>query len=197
MPRVTRLSELLQGRIQRPASRRLTFLIRALRVLTIRARQCPVWDHLAQDRSRASAFLRTLHSQAHQEAPRLSLIPQHPARNEILRPIQPQLNKDKGTMSVSNMSRRIYRPVRAEGATHLYAVGQAVWLKDGFGPRSQASGVYHITGTLPPKGAFPQYRIRSEEERHERVTTQDNLEPVHAVTDGENSNLIEKTFRNE
>jgi hypothetical protein len=100
-------------------------------------------------------------------------------------------------MSVSNMSRRIYRPVRPEGATHLYAVGQAVWLKDGFGPRSQSAGVYHITGTLPPKGAFPQYRIRNEEERHERVTTQDNLEPVEPIAAGESGALIEKTFRNE
>lgn len=78
--------------------------------------------------------------------------------------------------------------------THLYAVGQAVRLKGGFMLRSQAASIYHITGTLPSRGELPQYRIRNHDERHERVTTQDSLEPVSTSSDSEGAILIERTF---
>ena len=38
--------------------------------------------------------------------------------------------------------------------------------------------IFRITAKLPPRGSSPQYRIRNDEERHERVTTQDDLEPA-------------------
>ena len=60
--------------------------------------------------------------------------------------------------------------------------------------RSQTVGIYHITGTLPPRGEFPQYRIRSDGEPHERVTTQDNLEPVSISPADEGATLIDRTF---
>lgn len=78
--------------------------------------------------------------------------------------------------------------------THRYAVGQAVWLRGGFGRPSAASDIYHITATLPPNGNSPQYRIRNDDERHERVTTQDNLEAVSTVQADEGATLIERTF---
>jgi hypothetical protein len=80
------------------------------------------------------------------------------------------------------------------GETHLFTIGQAVRLKRGLGERYQSSEIYHITGTLPPRGSSPQYRIRNDKERHERVTTQDNLEPLSASFGGESASLIEKTF---
>ena len=86
------------------------------------------------------------------------------------------------------------RPPRRETASHLYAVGQTVRLKGGFGRPAQATDLYVITATLPPRGDSPQYRIRNDEERHERVTTQDSLEPVDASKPGES--LIERTFGN-
>ncbi|MCI4679609.1 hypothetical protein K9U39_07270 [Rhodoblastus acidophilus] len=98
-------------------------------------------------------------------------------------------------MNAPNISRRATRPIRPEAATHLYAVGQAVRLTGGFTERSKIAGVYHITGTLPPRGDFPQYRIRNDDELYERVTTQDNLQPVSASSDGEGATLIERTFR--
>jgi hypothetical protein len=50
------------------------------------------------------------------------------------------------------------------------------------------------TGTLPPSGGSPQYRIRNDHEHHERVTTQDRLEPVRISSADEGATLIEKTF---
>jgi hypothetical protein len=97
-------------------------------------------------------------------------------------------------MNTSSMSRRAARPARSERTTHLFAVGQAVRLKGGFGLRPQSSEIYHITGTLPPRGDSPQYRIRNDDERHERVTTQDSLELVRAASGGEGPALIERTF---
>ena len=50
------------------------------------------------------------------------------------------------------------------------------------------------SGTLPPRGNSPQYRIRSDEERRERVMTQDDLETVGILQS--DSSLIERTFGN-
>lgn len=83
------------------------------------------------------------------------------------------------------------RSQRPDTATHLFAVGQAVRLKGGFG---QAAGVYYVTATLPPSGDSPQYRIRNDGDRHERVTTQDKLEAMRASSGGEGDTLIERTF---
>jgi hypothetical protein len=97
-------------------------------------------------------------------------------------------------MNAPNVSRRARRPIHPDAATHLYAVGQAVRLKGGFMQRSGIADIYHVTATLPPTGEFPQYRIRNDDERHERVATQDNLEPVSAASAGEGATLIERTF---
>jgi hypothetical protein len=73
-------------------------------------------------------------------------------------------------------------------------VGQAVHLRGNFGTFPKTSEVYRITGTLPPRGNSPQYRIRNDDERHERVTTQDSLEPVRLPQYSEGVTLIERTF---
>ena len=75
---------------------------------------------------------------------------------------------------------------------HLFTVGQAVRIKGGFVRPALAADIYHITGILPPRGDSLQYRIRNDGERHERVTTQDSLEPVSIPLSG--SLLIERTF---
>ena len=97
-------------------------------------------------------------------------------------------------MSPTPFTRRSPLPLRRETATHLYAVGQAVRLKGNFGTFPKTAEIYRVTGMLPARGDSPQYRIRNEEERHERVTTQDSLDPVHVSPDGENANLLERTF---
>jgi hypothetical protein len=87
---------------------------------------------------------------------------------------------------------RSRRPIRRDAATHLFAVGQAVRLKGGFGRPNLPSEIYHVTATLPPRGDSLQYRIRNDDERYERVTTQDSLEPVRSQSSG--ATLIERTF---
>jgi hypothetical protein len=77
---------------------------------------------------------------------------------------------------------------------HLFTVGQAVRLKGGFGRPYQSADIYRITGTLPARGDAPQYRIRNDDERHERVMTQDSLEPVAISPAEEGATLIERTF---
>ena len=98
-------------------------------------------------------------------------------------------------MIASNILRRSGRPIRREAATHLFTSGQVVRLKGGFGQPSGSGDIYRITGTLPPRGDSPQYRIRNDNERHERVTTQDSLELVRVSPAGQSATLIEGTFR--
>lgn len=97
-------------------------------------------------------------------------------------------------MTAANSLHRPARPARRETLTHLFAIGQAVRLKGNFGTFPKTEDVYHVTGTLPPQGGSPQYRIRNDGERHERVTTQDHLEPVRVSPAGDGATLIERTF---
>lgn len=80
-------------------------------------------------------------------------------------------------MSSLSYTQRHSRP-RAGLPTHLFAVGQSVRLRDGFARPTLATDIYRITATLPPRGNSPQYRIRNDDERHERVTTQDSIELI-------------------
>ncbi|KXF75407.1 hypothetical protein ATN84_19290 [Paramesorhizobium deserti] len=97
-------------------------------------------------------------------------------------------------MISTNSIRRTTHPARREALTHLFTIGQTVRLKDGFGRPALPADIYRITGTLPPRGNSPQYRIRNDDERHERVTTQDSLEPVDISQVGSDATLIERTF---
>ena len=97
-------------------------------------------------------------------------------------------------MTTTSFMHRNPRPLRREPATHLYTVGQAVRLKGNFGTFPKTAEIYHITGMLPARGDSPQYRIRNDAERYERVTTQDSLEPVRQPSESENATLLERTF---
>jgi hypothetical protein len=96
-------------------------------------------------------------------------------------------------MTAAHILRRGSSPITPDPATHLFKIGQSVRLKGGFGLQSQVGEIYRITGTLPPSGTSPQYRIRSDAERHERVTMQDNLELVRAPGRDVDT-LSERTF---
>lgn len=98
-------------------------------------------------------------------------------------------------MTTASFYHRNIRPVRREAASHLFAIGQTVRLKTRFATALPPSSLFHITATLPPKVNSPQYRIRNDEERHERVATQDDLEPVDLSGAGnEATTLLERTF---
>jgi len=96
-------------------------------------------------------------------------------------------------MTSSEFPRHHGRPVRREAATHLYTVGQVVRLRSGLRGPFRFTGICRITATLPPIGDSPQYRIQSDDEHCERVTTQDALEAV-PLPSGESATLIGGTF---
>lgn len=62
--------------------------------------------------------------------------------------------------------------------THRFAIGQVVKLKGGFGQPVLLPGVFRVTGLLPATEGQPQYRVRNDEERHERVAIQANIAPA-------------------
>lgn len=97
-------------------------------------------------------------------------------------------------MTSTSSIQRTARQFRREVPTHLFAVGQSVKLKGRFAGSALAGDIYRITGTLPPRGDSLQYRIRNDDERHERVTTEDSLEPVGMPQAGSGATLIERTF---
>lgn len=86
-------------------------------------------------------------------------------------------------MNAPHIALRNSRFRRRAPAAHRFSVGQTVRIKGGFGRLANSEGLYHVTGTLPPAGESPQYRIRSDDESHERVTTEDTLEAVRSPAD--------------
>ena len=90
-----------------------------------------------------------------------------------------------------NLPRNAKPPLAPQRATHLFKVGQAVRLKGGVW---RSGDIYRVTATLPPVGDSPQYRIRNDGERFERVATQDNLEHALPSTGGAGASEIEKSF---
>jgi hypothetical protein len=87
-------------------------------------------------------------------------------------------------------------PTYRENGTHLLAVGQDVRLKGGYGQPVLFPGVFRIIGLLPATEGQPQYRIRNNDERHERVATQANLEPVRKTAMHGGGQVAEQTFDN-
>ena len=92
-------------------------------------------------------------------------------------------------MPLSRVANRAARMRPRPAAVHRFAVGELVQMGSLLGQVR----TYRITATLPERGDSPQYRIRNDEERHERVVTQDLLEPASQTR---NAGLIERTFGN-
>jgi hypothetical protein len=67
---------------------------------------------------------------------------------------------------------------RTDTPSHLFAIGQTVRMKSRGGLLLKTAELFEIKSRLPVKDGSPQYRIRSDQETHERVTTEDNLEPA-------------------
>src|SRR3954471_15848994 len=65
---------------------------------------------------------------------------------------------------------------RTDTPSHLFAIGQTVRMKSRTGLVNKTVELFEIKSRLPVKDGSPQYRIRSDQETHERVTTEDNLE---------------------
>lgn len=98
-------------------------------------------------------------------------------------------------MTATRIPQRNGRSIRREEATHIFNVGHTVRLKVGFlVVPSKLPDTYRVTATLPLRGNVLQYRIRSDDERHERVATEDSLELVNSSPAGSGATLIESTF---
>jgi hypothetical protein len=61
---------------------------------------------------------------------------------------------------------------------HRFSIGQSVRMANRFGTVKTNDLLFTVTGKMPATDRSPQYRIRSEEERHERVATEDLLEAI-------------------
>jgi hypothetical protein len=59
---------------------------------------------------------------------------------------------------------------------HRFSIGQKVRMKSTVGLSLRGETIFRILATLPIRDGSPQYRIRTEGETYERVTTEDNLE---------------------
>ena len=64
---------------------------------------------------------------------------------------------------------------------HRFDIGQSVTLASRFGLSPKAPDSYRIIARLPARDNSPQYRIRNDDEKHERVATEDNLEAFAVV----------------
>jgi len=73
---------------------------------------------------------------------------------------------------------------------HRYALGQIVRLKGRIGLPSKTPETFEIVGLMPPRDGTFQYRLRSDEERHERVALEDDIEAVGGTSSqqADNSN---------
>jgi hypothetical protein len=85
-------------------------------------------------------------------------------------------------MATSTLNARPTR--RLTGGAHRFSLGQAVRLTGGF---RTSGNVYIVTAILPPNEGSPQYHIRNEAEKFERMATQANLEPLSAPADVESA----------
>lgn len=94
-------------------------------------------------------------------------------------------------MTLNHNTRHHARPARREAATHIFAVGEIVRIRGGL---AKTAETYQVTARLPARGDELQYRIRNNDERHERVTTQGNLEAIGAEPASGAETLIERTF---
>lgn len=99
-------------------------------------------------------------------------------------------------MTATSTPQRSARPIQSDAAIHLFAIGQTVRLRGGYGVFTSRFGdIYRITRMLPPSGTSLQYRIRNDSELHERVATEDSLEMVRHEMAEEDASLATRTFR--
>ena len=61
---------------------------------------------------------------------------------------------------------------------HRFSIGQSVRMANRLGTVKTDELFFTVTGKMPEKDSSPQYRIRSDEERHERVVSEDMLQAI-------------------
>lgn len=71
---------------------------------------------------------------------------------------------------------------QAAKSSHKFKVGQHVRMPSRFNAGSKTVEFFTVKATLPVKDGSPQYRIRSDIETHDRVTTEDTLEDAESAS---------------
>lgn len=96
-------------------------------------------------------------------------------------------------MNALSFTKRIIRGPRDQSPVHRFQVGQLVRSKGALTRESIIGDTYRITATLPIRDNALQYRIRSSDECHERVTDEGNLELIRPAD--ERMALAERAFK--
>jgi hypothetical protein len=76
-------------------------------------------------------------------------------------------------------------------SAHRFAIGETVRLKSRSGLSPSTPELFQITALMPLRGDTFQYRMRNDEERHERVAGEDDIEPGgdNSAINAANSNI--------
>jgi hypothetical protein len=61
---------------------------------------------------------------------------------------------------------------------HRFTIGQSVRMKGTIGMSLQTGHMFRITGRMPARDNSLQYRIRNDEERHERMVAEGDLDEI-------------------
>jgi hypothetical protein len=95
-------------------------------------------------------------------------------------------------MTTSEINLRRFGPERRTLATtHRFAEGQAVRFRNTL---MKSGNIYLITASLPPLGASPQYRIRNEGEKFERMAMEIDLELASPPSANQSRTDAERLF---
>jgi hypothetical protein len=98
-------------------------------------------------------------------------------------------------MSTSrNQRRRSTSEDKNDPLVHKFKVGQTVRFKPNLREAIIPDQDYRIVANLPVRDDSPQYRIRNSGERHERVTTQEQLMAANEKEADPAGNLMDETF---
>jgi hypothetical protein len=81
--------------------------------------------------------------------------------------------------SVTFGEKRVARPIKA-APVHRYKAGDRVRVNGHRSMLQRAEGAYRVLATLPFEGNALQYRVRNDEERYERIVSEDDLEMYHS-----------------
>ncbi|WP_223479075.1 hypothetical protein [Oricola indica] len=76
-------------------------------------------------------------------------------------------------------------------SVHRFAIGDIVCFRSVTGMGRNVPDQFEVVALLPPRDSVLQYRIRSADERHERIATEDDIMSVRDTKDriAGNSNI--------
>jgi hypothetical protein len=83
-----------------------------------------------------------------------------------------------------------------ETPKHRFTIGQDVQMKRAAFEMPNTQATFRVIATLPQAGGIFQYRIRNVDEKYERITTEDNLQPLGIWSKADQSSFRHATALN-